>query len=91
MHTISRRSRTRLHVVPPVSSSTASVVNDLKTANRRMRHLAPWNVKPLPMMHSAAGKPIDRLTPAQRERTAQVARQVLAVHMRDATNRGGRH
>ena len=91
MSTLPRQSGTRLHVVPTESNSAAGAANDLKIANRRMRHLAPWNVKPLPMMHSAAGKPIDRVAPALRERSAQLARQVLAVHMRDATDRGGRH
>ncbi|MDE2229902.1 MAG: hypothetical protein KGL11_12800 [Alphaproteobacteria bacterium] len=58
-----------------------TAVDDLVVARRRMRHLAPWDIKPLPMMHAVAGASDESLPPEQRERTKELALYVLAVHM----------
>lgn len=57
------------------------VPDDLEIARRRMRHLAPWNVKPVPMMHSVAGKAEQPIASGQRERSKRLAMKVLAVHI----------
>jgi hypothetical protein len=64
--------------------------NDLKIARRRIRHLAPWNVRPVPMMHSVRHKPTDQ-TSDQPDRTKQVALKVLALHMSQAAAKGDLH
>lgn len=45
-------SGSRLLPVPPRPNADA---DDLDVARRRMRHLAPWLVEPLPAMHAAMG------------------------------------
>lgn len=77
-------SRPQLQVVPQRPRSVIPAADDLGTARKRMRHLAPWNVRPLPTMHSAGGKPADLLTLDERERAKQVALRVLAVQMYQA-------
>lgn len=86
MNTAPRRTRTRLRVVP-FKPNFAAVADDLKIARQRLRHLAPWNVEPLPMMHSVVGTPDAPLTPEQRERSEQLALRVLAVQMWQAAAR----
>lgn len=71
----------RLRAVPrDVEPRTASA-DDIKVARQRMRHLAPWNVEPLPVMHSVAGTPPEPPSREARERGRELALQVLAVHM----------
>lgn len=55
--------------------------DDIVVARRRMRHLVPWDIRPLPVMHSVAGASDESRSPEQRERTKEIALQVLAVHM----------
>ena len=62
-------------------NSAAGVADDLVVARRRMRNLAPWDIKPLPMMHSVAGVSDESLPPEQRERTRQLGLHLLAIHM----------
>lgn len=81
MDAVVRRSRTRFSVVPRNIKPTDSRVDEIKIARRRMRHLAPWNVKPLPVMHSVFGTPGEPLSAAARERSRRLALQVLAVQM----------
>lgn len=80
MNTMLRR-RPRLRAVPRDSESPPSRVDDIKIARQRMRHLTPWNVEPLPVMHSVAGVPTEPLSKEARERGRRLALQVLAVHM----------
>lgn len=61
--------------------------NEFKVVRQRMRHLAPWNVRPVPAMHFAVTKvttPRVSITPQQRERCERLACKVLAVHMHEA-------
>jgi hypothetical protein len=63
---------------------TTKPVDDLVVARRRMRHLAPLDIRPLPVMHAAAGASEDSLPPAQGERTPELALHLLAIHMSQA-------
>lgn len=81
MDAVVRRSHTRFGVVSRNLEPTDSCIDEIKIARRRMRHLAPWNVKPLPVMHSVFGTPGEPLSAAARERSRRVALQVLAVQM----------
>lgn len=81
MNTVARHPRTRLSAVPRNIEPTDSRVDEIKIARRRMRHLAPWNVKPLPVMHSVSGTPGEPLSAAARERSRRLALQILAVQM----------
>ncbi|MGH6974241.1 MAG: hypothetical protein ACRED6_06405 [Stellaceae bacterium] len=63
------------------TQSPTAPADDIVVARRRMRHLAPWDIKPLPVMHSVAGASDESRSPEQRERTKEIALQVLAVHM----------
>ncbi|GEM_PF-2368549 len=81
MNLIARRSPPRLSPVPRQGYAGVPVVDDIKVARQRMRHLAPWNVEPLPLMHSVAGTPAAPPTAEARERGRRLALQILAVHM----------
>jgi len=70
----------RFELLQPTAREPASA-DDIVVARRRMRHLAPLDIKPLPVMHSVAGASDESLSPEQRERTKEIALQVLAVHM----------
>lgn len=59
----------------------AAPADDIVVARRRMRHLAPWDIKPLPVMHSAAGSSDELPPPQQSERTRELGLHLLAVHM----------
>jgi len=67
----------------PITLKSAALLAeaDLRIARQRMRHLVPWNVEPLPLMHSVVGTPNEPRTLAQRDRTEHLAIQVLAVQM----------
>ena len=58
-----------------------SPADDLRIARQRMRHLASWNVEPLPVMHSVDGTPTAPPSKEARERGRQLALQILAVQM----------
>jgi len=55
--------------------------DEITIARRRMRHLAPWRVEPLPIMHSAIGRPTKALSTEQLAVSERLALQVLAVQM----------
>jgi hypothetical protein len=79
MDTVTRRFPIDLAVAP---AADFSVDDDLRIARSRMRHLVPWNVEALPMMHSAAGTPNNEpLTQEDRKRCEHLALQVLAVQI----------
>lgn len=70
-----------------VSMARLQSTNEFKVAGQRMRHLAPWNVKPVPAMHFAVARvstPRVSITSQQRERCERLAYKVLAVHMHEA-------
>jgi hypothetical protein len=81
------RARVRLSAVPSPPESGSSYADDMKIARRRMRHLAPWNVEPVPVMHAATGRPADPLNASVRERGRRLAVQVLAIHIWHAAAR----
>ena len=68
-------------LLPAIDKPASSPTDDLVVARRRMRHLAPWDIKPLPVMHSVAGPSDESLPPEQRERSRQLGLHLLAVHM----------
>lgn len=84
------RSTAKLCAVPTTTVPRESApVEDIQIARKRMRHLLPWNVKPLPVMHFAASstavaKP--RSEESER-RVRHLAMQVLAVQMWHASAR----
>jgi len=60
--------------------------DETETARRRMKHLAPWRIEPVPAVHVAAR---DRLAPAPmsgaaRERCKRIALNVLAIQIAGA-------
>jgi hypothetical protein len=69
------------HHIGSAAPTIAVRTDDITIARQRMRNLAPWNVMPLPAMHTAGGTPDIPLTPAERERNEQLALAVLAVQM----------
>lgn len=88
MNTSARLARPQLQVVPRRESRpNTRAADDLRTARKRMRHLAPWNVRPLPKMHSAVGKPAELPTLEERKRAEHLALRVFAVQMWKAAGR----
>lgn len=65
-----------------ISGAAADFAKDLETARRRMKHLAPWHVAPLPQTQiaraGAAAAPVSAVKQARRKR---LALQVLALQM----------
>jgi hypothetical protein len=93
-------SLTRTASADPSATSTTSPLEQLayrdefEIAKRRMKHLAPWHVEPMPMTYEAAiapgaspiEKPANRKSPRSRQPTAfQLG---LALHMFIAECRG---
>jgi len=70
-----------------VLSLAEAPVGELETARRRMRHLAPWHIAPVPLRgaRGAAQRPASR--GASEERCRHLALQVLAVQMAQARAR----
>lgn len=87
MSAVIRRTRARLSAVPSQSESAVVTTNDIKIARQRMRHLAHWNVEPVPAMHSAAGTLSEPLGDDARERLRRIALRILAVQMWHTTAR----
>lgn len=85
------RSRLQQNIVQLKADATATAANDLDVAQLRLRHLAPWNVAPVPMMHSVSGVPEEPLTSEQRERSGQIALRVLAIQMHEAATKSALH
>ena len=88
MDASARRSRPRFSIVPGERAPAVGMADELKIARQRMRHLAPWNVKPVPMMHSAGSKASEPAAAARSERGRQIALKVLAIHMCQAAAKG---
>lgn len=68
-------------VLPFEARSATASADDLAIASHRMRHLMPWHIEPLPIMHSAIGTPTKSLAAGSRERHKQIALHVLAVQI----------
>ena len=73
--------RLRPVALPSNGKPAIPPADDLVVARHRMRNLAPWDIKPLPMMHSVAVSSDESLPPEQRERTRQLGLHLLAIHM----------
>lgn len=73
-----------------VSAKSNGVVlrDDFAIARERMRHLIPWQVQPLPVMHAAGGKVEMPPTPATRERYDRLGKLVWAVQIWNTGNYG---
>jgi hypothetical protein len=89
MESLPRRSQHRPKVVPFTRRTAAA--DDLAIARRRMRHLAPWHVEPLPAMHSVIGGPGEPLSVDQREHDRELGLQMLAIHMWLASAQSAMH
>ena len=62
-----------------------ALVVELETARRRMRHLAPWHVTPVPMQAVTRAVHAAKSSGTSEERR-RLALQVLAVQMVQATS-----
>jgi hypothetical protein len=59
--------------------------DETEIARRRMKHLAPWRIEPVPAVHAAAqSRPVAPLSDEARERCKRVALNVLAMQMAEA-------
>jgi len=65
-----------------------ALVVELETARRRMRHLAPWHVTPVPMQATTGAARGAKPSGAGEERRRRVALQVLALQMAQARSTG---
>ncbi len=83
-----RRSRVRFVSYPRITGPSAAPADGVKAVRRRMRHLAPWNVKPLPAMHSASGAAGEPMSATAHERSRRLAMRVLAVQLWHTTATG---
>lgn len=70
-----------------VSSLAAVVVDELETARRRMRHLAPWHVAPVPLRGTRLTALPAKSRGASEERCRKLSLQILAVQMARARAR----
>ena len=66
-----------------ISRRAAMPADDMETARKRMRHLAPWRVAPVPIQSITAAAPA-KTHGANEERCRRLALQVLAVQMAQA-------
>ena len=67
---------------PLPRGTLAGIAEDLETARRRMKHLAPWHVAPLPQTQVAHSAPVPATVgSADQARRKHLALQVLAVQM----------
>jgi hypothetical protein len=67
----------------PAPGTATGIAEDLEIARRRMKHLAPWHVAPLPQTQVArtAAAATPPATSAEQARRKHLALQVLAVQM----------
>lgn len=85
-------SRSKDESVPPAAGLRPGSVDrdDLEIAKRRMKHLAPWNVAPMPMAQLASNAvesaPVSDETRMSRQR---VAMRVMALQMAYVQRAGG--
>jgi hypothetical protein len=64
-----------------------SAADEMTVARRRMKHLAPWRIEPIPAVHVAARSPAAApLTGESKERYRRVALNVLAMQMAEAAS-----
>jgi hypothetical protein len=64
-----------------------STADEMTVARRRMKHLAPWRIEPVPAVHVAArSRPWAPLTGESKERYRRVALNVLAMQMAEAAS-----
>jgi hypothetical protein len=69
----------------PNSRSRASErADELEIARRRMKHLTPWHVRPMPMYRGTRAGQVVRVGGASEERCHRLALQVRAVQMAQA-------
>jgi len=68
-----------------MTGAPAGIAEDLETARRRMQHLAPWHVAPLPQTQIAqAGAAAASVGATERARRRRLALQVPALPMGQA-------
>ena len=61
--------------------------DETEIARRRMKHLAPWRIEPVPAVHATArSRPAAPLSSEARERCRRVALNVLAMQMAEAAS-----
>lgn len=73
--------RVRPGARPASDKAAAAPADDLVVVRRRLRHLAPLDIKPLPMMHAVAGRSDEPPLPEHSERNREIALYVLAIQM----------
>jgi hypothetical protein len=67
--------------------SPLSAADEMTVARRRMKHLAPWRIEPVPAVHVAArSHPAAPLSGESKERYRRVALNVLAMQMAEAAS-----
>ncbi len=72
----------RPRIAPAAPGASAGIAEDLETARRRMKHLAPWHVAPLPQTQiSRAGAAAGPVSASEQARRKHLALQVLALQM----------
>ena len=64
-----------------VSAPVDPMVDELEIARRRMRHLAPWHVAPMPMRSVTRAASPAKLETVGEDRCRDLALRVLAVQM----------
>lgn len=73
---------------PPTSAPALEPAprrDELEIARRRMKHLAPWHVAPMPMSQVAPRAPASSpVSAAEKARRKHLALQVLALQMGNA-------
>jgi len=82
-----RQLPTRPGAADAVLSLAATTVDELETARRRMRHLAPWHIAPVPLRGAGGAARRAASRDANEERCRHLALQVLAVQMAQARPR----
>jgi len=70
-----------------VLSLTVTPIDELETARKRMRHLAPWHIAPVPLRGAGGAARRAASRGASEERCRHLALQVLAVQMAQARPR----
>ena len=70
------------------TSLADALIDELETARRRMRHLAPWHVTPVPVQSATGAIRAAKSGGIGEERRRRLAFQVLAVQMAQAQSSG---
>ena len=82
-------SRPGLRVVPVKKLPAAPIADELEIARRRMQHLAPWKVTAVPMIHPGQDT-VSKPTHSDNQFANKWGLMALAIHMSQATPKGGR-